>query len=202
MTAGSSEAEHEGLGHWSQTKGRRCVSFPKILLLHGCLELTSAETPIEQGDDIVAVRRGMEFRIEAKGEGSKTPSSARYGKTFQFVADRDARGEVLFVQQKRPAGDCRPRFRYKPGFAESGRHGPDARISEVSGFRIAPLRGLELDRAGPRPLQVTLSANTSGSAPESLASRSRRPQSATDCGASRHNRGQQYTFSTDAAAIQ
>ena len=106
----------------------------------------------------MAVRRGMEFRIEAKGEGSKTPSSARYGKTFQFVADRDARGEVLFVQQKRPAGDCRPRFRYKPGFAESGRHGPDARISEVSGFRIAPLSGLEPDCAESSYFQVALSA--------------------------------------------
>lgn len=38
--------------------------------------------PTEHGDDIVAVRRGAELRIEAKGEASEQPHTNRYGQVF------------------------------------------------------------------------------------------------------------------------
>jgi hypothetical protein len=36
----------------------------------------------ERGDDLVATRNGESLRIEAKGEGSSDPGSAKFGKRF------------------------------------------------------------------------------------------------------------------------
>jgi hypothetical protein len=49
-----------------------------------------------RGDDIVAVKNGKELRIEAKGEGSSKPHTARFGKTFKRNQVKDHIANAFF----------------------------------------------------------------------------------------------------------
>jgi hypothetical protein len=48
----------------------------------GGWEIVSRAMPDQHGTDVVAIRAGVRLEVEAKGEGSSKPHTARYGQPF------------------------------------------------------------------------------------------------------------------------